>query len=685
MKRLLATRFYFCHAWFDAVVRFSFRAMIIAAVGCALSGCVAARAQPAFSPGKHDLFMSPAGDDGAPGTEAAPLRTMAEAVSRLKKLRAEGPVTVWMRGGRYPVRAAVVIDSSVRGNIAFRAYPGEAPVLDASRAIYGFEETELNGSAVWVADVGALLAEMDFHTVYDTNGPLTNARAPKDGQYFRARFATLADAETIHFTPTGAIANTLRFKAFYVDEDMRIDLNLLHNKNDILIRMLHLWTDESSYLGAFDAADGRIELSRPTNLTVWRGDRYWLENVLEALSNPGEWYIDRVMEKLYYMPVPGQTADGFALYAGGVERMLTVDGRSRVTFSGITFTGTDWTIGAEQEFPQAAYDAQAAVFVSSASNVAFEGCVFRNLGGTALKLYQGVTDSEVTDCRFENVGANAIFAHGVNLAEDKRRTERLVISGNTITRYGRNDSNAVGILLVHVANSEISHNEIFDGYYTAISAGWVWGYAYSATSRLTISDNLIYNIGQGRLSDMGGIYLLGRQSGTVVERNIIHDVRSHIDNAYGSGYGGWGVYLDEGASGITIRQNLVYDCGSQGLHVNYGRDNKAENNIFANSAGGQIAVTSGEDHAAITLKSNIIVGSAQNMFAGSPEGSIVSQSNLYWDPHGTYSLMAQTLEQSGFDSKSVIADPGFVNEGAGDFSVAADSPAHGIGFAPWLP
>jgi parallel beta-helix repeat protein len=182
---------------------------------------------------------------------------------------------------------------------------------------------------------------------------------------------------------------------------------------------------------------------------------------------------------------------------------------------------------------------------------------------------------------------------------------------------------------------------------------------------------------------MGGIYLLGKQSGTVVERNIIHDVRSMADDAYGDGYGGWGLYLDEGASDITIRQNIVYSCGSQGLFINYGRDNTAVNNIIAYNEGGQVEVHTKESEPAIKLQSNLIIGDGATLFGATQSDMIVAERNLFWDPSGSLGALYETLQRYGFDKNSLVDDPLFLDAGNADFTLDEASPAHAIGFVPW--
>ncbi len=659
-----------------------------------------------FSLGAYDLVVSPEGSDSWSGRLAAPndgltdgpLLTLerAKAILAAEKAELSGSVTVWLRGGTYDLDEALVFDESDASGVTYRNYPGETPALTASNEVGNWTQDTVNGVTVWKSYVGA--AEMN--ALYRGNATLSRARYPKSG-YFTVK--AVSDDDT--FDPTSW--NNQCQIGFYDDTGVLKDF---HNTNDVDVRILHLWKDELMSITGCDTSTGHVSLSKYTTMTVRVGDRYYFENVLEALSEPGEWYYDTADGMVYYVPYATDSINSTVLRYGTLETVLTMDGCEDISFTGITFRDTAWSIRSNSSCsmtkdgvtitglasPQAASDVSSAVDIVNSSGIAFSRCKFTNIGMTAVKFRQNTQSCAVNHCNFYNIGASAVTIAGQNLPdEDPTVVHNIDVTDCSIYKYGRVFNYAVGILLMHANRCSLSNNEIHDGYYSGISAGWSWGYGYSVTHDLSLCNNIIYDIGQGVLSDMGGIYTLGLQRGTVLSGNIIHDVS--CDEETGMGYGGWGLHLDEGTSYVTVEKNLIYHCSSQGLHVHYGMQNLVQNNIFVLNEDGQVVVDKKEDHHSMHFTHNIVVSRYQAIYNRVKTDEFTDDANLYWDYSRKANIFSSGMEKYymsevliyplmryyGYYNNCVVKNPLFADVDNLDFTVCPNSPAIKMGFVPW--
>lgn len=657
-----------------------------------------------FTLNENDLVVAPYGDDDNEGTVEAPLKTPERAKELLKSIETDETVTVWFRAGTYTITDTLVFTSEDKNNVLYRSYPDEKVEFSGAKEISGWSETQINGITAFVTDVEINSDDDYFRSLFKGNKRLARPQYPKEGVF------TIADPKTDEAVPSDWGPDYFtHYLAFYANTDEILDFE---NPCDIEVKIMHYWCDEHLPVHSVDAATGRIETTKPSSMTVREGDNFVYENVKEALSLPGEWFLDSGEEKLYYIPEEGDTVDNTVLYAGMTEQLMSFENAGNIAFQGIDFINTDWAqtsgtifgeifdeahhlydnIEYDAVHPQAAYDVPAAININASSEINFTDCLFENISFTAVKFDNGANNCNVTSCKFNEIGANAVYINGDG--KIPATTKNINIKDCHIGYYGRIFNNAIGILLTHAADCEFSNNEIHDGWYTGISAGWVWGYAENPTNGIKIKNNLIYNIGNGWLSDMGGIYTLGIQPDTVISGNVIYNVGCYEG---ATGYGGWGIYLDEGSSYITVENNLVYDCSSNCFHQHYGENNLIQNNIFAFGGEGQVLITRHEEHNSLYLYNNILVGNKSLMYKTAVKKDwFVDDSNLYWD-YGTVGNLVYSgnnmkvgnrnsiviMTARGYYNNAVYADPLFRDIENRDFTLAENSPALDTGFEPW--
>jgi Right handed beta helix region len=656
------------------------------------------------------LHVSLAGDDRWSGFPAAPnpsetdgpLASLAGARDAVRRLpRPRPPVVVDIAEGTYPVSAPIVFDSSDGGGadapVVYRAAPGATPVFDGGVEVRGWQR---RGDGLWAAPV-------PFATtgLWRAGLRLPIARIPWSG----LALATGVSESAWRNSPSRPAGNGRPWyqqSGIVVTTDNREVAEALPalrggGCSAARIVVYHIWDVTRRPLDSVDPAARSLSVHgrgiNPQNPWAPGKSRFFLENAPAALGPPGTWSL-APGSLLEYRPAPGETGEPAGIVAPRVARLLVLRGEpgrpvAHLSFVGLGFRHAGWIMPASGVEPcQAAADAPAAIEADGACDVSFEGCVVEHTSAYALWFRRGCRDVTVRRCRLEDLGAGGVRIGEKEIARvADDRTGRITVDDCIIRGGGRQFESAVGVWIGQSADNVIVHNDISDLYYSGISAGWTWGYGPSAAARNRIAYNRIHGIGLGLLSDMGGIYLIGRAPGTVCEHNVVEDVTT-------AEYGGCGIYLDEGSTGVVVRDNLVCRAQTDGLHVHYGEANLVENNIFVGGSlvkkglTNQVRVTRAEPHLTLTFRRNIVVwtkGVLTRRDAKWAVARIARDHNLYFRPGAqSVDFAGMTLrewEASGRESGSVVADPRFVDPEAGDYRVRPDSPAIALGFVPFDP
>jgi parallel beta-helix repeat protein len=651
---------------------------------------------------------------GPPGT--GPLATIRRAKLKVRDIlrsKPKMPVTVYVRGGTYyfqqPLEFLDIDSATAASPVTFRSYPNETVVLSGGKQITGFVpykgqilEAEvssqgLGGNYFRHLFFGGNRQTLARYPNFDPKNPVTGGWAKVAG--------TSVDINTV-------IPNESKTQFVARPGDLR---HWLHPDNgEVFIFSHYNWWNDILPIASADPHSGVITLKRPASFGIRPGDRYYIRNLLEELDSPGEWYLDKAANILYFWP-PASLAS-HAVEAPSIQTIFRLDpGVSYVTLRGFTIEMTEGS----------------AIVLAHTSHCLIAGNTIRHVGdyshnavevsGTA----NGVVGNDIYDVAASAVhlagGDVPTLAAGGNYADN-----------NYIHHTGVDNKRGVGIFIEGVGN-RASHNLIHD----TPRFGILFLGNYHLMEFNHIRDTCL------ETNDAGAIYTHGQDwigpRGSMIRGNYIHDTFG-LDFSTGAPVTpcfSWGIYLDDYSVGVTVDGNIVAGSYEAGIHLHNGCFNHIENNILADSRKAQVSYDGTKNYKPDWIRMLPLFINAYNSLAqapawntvpgarldprdaGLPDGSIMQGNKFdhnilynrdpeallyhctscdiarnYFDYNLIYNFgrpiradgegatFSDWQTRTGMDKNSLVANPLFIDADHGDYDLQRNSPASRLGIKP---
>ena len=635
-----------------------------------------------------DIFVSTSGDDANPGTQDKPLKTIAaaQAAARAHPNHGKAPLTVAVLPGTYYVGKTIVFTTADSGiaaaPVTYRGYglPTLSGGVKLDLTWSAYKNNIMQATVPSSASTG-----MSFDVLFLNGQRQIMARYP-------------------NYDPTKL---TTAFQGVASDYQSRPGKWAKAPTGEVYAHCMHTSDWGSQHYVMNGVSGGSLNLSKAlcNGRASGANGSGVVENVLDELDAPGEWYFDKSAGILYFYPPQGTDLGTALIEMAGLETIIQFQGTATAPVKFLNLDGFR-------------YNATSRTFGKCNEQVLKSDWVIYRGGGLFLS---GVEDSAITNSFFDALGGNALFVSGYARRMTIQSNKLVGIGANAIllmgvssavrnAGFGYTGGTAVGSLDKtagpktddYPAQCTVTDNLIHDIGYPQKQ---VAGIGLDMASEITISHNSIYNMPRAGINVGDGCW-----GGHVIEYNDVFDTvletGDHgsfnrwgrdrfwdptvgtIDSRVASSPGlevldamnpvlmrnnrwrcdkGWDVDLDDGSTNYQITNNLFL---AGGLKWREGYHRTGDNNMFATSA--RMSVHVWPENSDDVFTHNIF----NHYDPANPEawGKTVDY-NLFTD-----AAALNTAHGYGVDKNSAAAsNPGYVDAVHGNYQLGASSPALPLG------
>ncbi len=527
-----------------------------------------------------EYFVSPQGDDRNPGNRQRPFATLTRARDAIRQLKAAGkltgPVAVTLLPGIYPVTETFELTATDSGTeaapVVYRASePGTAVLYGGTRltnfvltsdprvlerlpvaARNKIYQCDLKAAGLLnyspLTERGCFIKPPPTLEVFFNGAPLTLARWPKTG-----------------FVNGGKIINagskTARQPSVFEYLDDRSAR--WTNAEDAWLYgyFRHGWADHTLKILSIDTAAKRIAcgpyefLGDHMEPVQWFNHgriRYFAFNLLEELSEPGEWYLNRKAGMLYFFPPTDPTKATLEIGRLTVP-MWTLKHVVHVRLEGLVFD----------------LSRADCLSLENCDDSLIAGCTVKRFAGEGISINGGQRDG-ILSCDLFSLGGGATKVAGGD--RNTLTPAQHFVENCLMHSFGRLDHTYVPGIQMEGVGIRAAHNRFSD--------------CPSSAIRFDGNDLLIeFNqIEQAVLEseDQGAMETWGNPTfrGNILRYNRVAFIGSGtLEGAAGRA----AIRLDDAISGTIVYGNIFYHASQSfgAINLNAGRDNLIDNNIFA--------------------------------------------------------------------------------------------------------